>query len=1164
MRKTRAIWLCLLPLLLVTAGRADPTLDDEHALLTDFETPHTAWAKPYAKGTTRVLFFSDYRNTQAREIIELMERFDLQADAAYHSRIVDTTTVQWHGGDEGLDRIRGLLENNEYDVYLFNGVPLAHLPTELQYKLLKQVTSGAGLVLVGVDDKRVLKRPIAEHQPGDPDAELFNILAGRGAKLPAAPVYEYTFNWEIPYDYWQERLGRTVLWAAGKAPEHDLQINLAATEVRREDPPPMLGSITGATALPKYRLRREGGHVKELSSAFADGPIGTQVNYAIPAYTLPAGIWHLDAWPQKETLDQWATATFTVTSRRQVAVELQQNWGEVGATIAGQAVLAGEPLAGEQVKVELWDRRGRLLAATEPSAPLADHVPFAFPVAQWYPMLLGVRAVVLDSGGEASDSLAYFNVVKRHRGQFNFLVWDVPGGPTGAYGEEMLARLGMTLQLRGGPPSRVMAAFDTAYVPYTTRIMDDKDAEGHLKPVPWNQSPEIDSYVHGIAEKYLPARQHGVFVYSLGDETVTRGSDNSPSDLAAYRKYLEAQYGTIGKLNASWSTEFQAFDDIALLSADDPRELAAKRDGNYPRWFDRQAWECTNFVQLCKRFGEAYRELDPLALTGFEGAGRFDRGDDFDSIVRTNGFWSPYPGPGDYVIRGIAPREFPRANWMGYRKSADPLIWKYWRMVLNGCDSVWWWRWDGIGRFNGLLMPNLAPFPHIEELLDDTRVTREGLGDLLLHYEHQDDGIAILYSQPSCYAVQVGDGPSYGAYSPSHEAWQDNLQNLGLSFRYVTDAMFDRGEFKADAYKVVILARTEAISDQTAGELKSFVNGGGTVIADLRPGVYDSHCKPRGKGVLDDLFGVDQQGATAALREGGMTLGGPFGELEAAQVTADPGLQPTLAEAQGKAGETPVMLVHKVGLGQAILLNFSLVTYPRVNGPDSPAAAEKVLRAVFSSAGVDAFLRLRRPNGEPVGDLRVERWTDGAAMIVGIQKEPDSVGQLMGMAERTGGTSGKIEISLPGSWQIYDLRQRRSLGRRSRFVADFDPGHARFYALLPRPTEPVQGVFSAGDVPLWAAGGATVPTIRAPRGSTPEVRLSVPGAVTARAMLLTALRPDGTEADWLRQVVVIEPDETVAVPLPLALNDPAGEWMLSVRELFSGARNDAALTVLGE
>lgn len=83
----RAALLGLFGVFLAAPVGATPTLEQEQEIRTTFVTPHTAWAKPYAGGTTRVLFFSDYKNTQAREIVELMQRFEVQADAAYYTRV---------------------------------------------------------------------------------------------------------------------------------------------------------------------------------------------------------------------------------------------------------------------------------------------------------------------------------------------------------------------------------------------------------------------------------------------------------------------------------------------------------------------------------------------------------------------------------------------------------------------------------------------------------------------------------------------------------------------------------------------------------------------------------------------------------------------------------------------------------------------------------------------------------------------------------------------------------------------------------------------------------------------------------------------------------------------------------------------------------------------
>ena len=61
-------------------------LEEEHELSHDFVTPHTKWAKPYARGKIRGLFFSRSRKNHQdeRDIIEILQRFDIEADAAYY------------------------------------------------------------------------------------------------------------------------------------------------------------------------------------------------------------------------------------------------------------------------------------------------------------------------------------------------------------------------------------------------------------------------------------------------------------------------------------------------------------------------------------------------------------------------------------------------------------------------------------------------------------------------------------------------------------------------------------------------------------------------------------------------------------------------------------------------------------------------------------------------------------------------------------------------------------------------------------------------------------------------------------------------------------------------------------------------------------------------
>ena len=325
------------------------------------------------------------------------------------------------------------------------------------------------------------------------------------------------------------------------------------------------------------------------------------------------------------------------------------------------------------------------------------------------------------------------------------------------------------------------------------------------------------------------------------------------------------------------------------------------------------------------------RTIDPETRIGFEGSGRFARSADPDLVCRELGFWVPYAGSLDEIIRSIAPRDYIRANWMGYHWTADGLLSKYWRMVTNGNDSVWWWMWSAVGTWHGFQAPDMGAYPATEEMLKETQIVRDGLGDLLINCEMLDDGIAMLYSLPSSFAVTLDDSRSYGRYETNHRAWYTVIQDQPMQFRYVTDRMMDRGEFRADQFKVLILSQAIAISPKTAQVIRKFAEDGGTVIADVRPGVYDGHCKPQDKGILDDLFGVT--GAMrAAAANASMTIDGAIAErkltLKWDDAIIDPGVKADAGEALGQAGGTPVFIVRQVGRGRAVLLNFAMSSFP--------------------------------------------------------------------------------------------------------------------------------------------------------------------------------------------------------------------------------------------
>ncbi len=1108
-----------------TMDRAE--LEVDHALTFEVQTPHTRWARPYAAGKTRVLFFTDGRGTVPRQCVELMERFDLEAEAVFWARIIDSTREQWHGGALGRKRMLELLER-PWDCYVFVGMDLKRMTAEAQYKVLKAVSGGAGIVFVGNSDRRVLKdrnrlRDLPAFLGEEGLDQAFRVRNGRGIALPRPADIPYQEGWTTLYDYQAERLGRGILWAAGKAPRARLELRMPA-RIKRGQITVLRARVSGAmfSRRPELRLRvrRPAGPAVDLPARRVG--LGEDVRVTLPL--LPAGEYHADGWVRAgRGIETWNTVPFTVVSeRRPAAVELDKAWGEIGEKIVGTVRLTGPPLAGELVRVRCLDRRRRVLMVRDcPGA--GDSVRFEFQVEPWLPMLVTVEAQLLDDGREAARAYTYFNVTKRHRGRFNFLIWDTPHGTLAPYAEQVLAQTGVTLQLRGGNPPRYVAAYDISWVPYTTRVLARLTPDGTMKPFCWNDEAAVRKAMAEKVRAYAGARQHGVFVWSLGDEVDTKGCCLSPQCAAAYRRYLRQQYGSLAALNAEWGAEFKAWDQVGLADPKDNDESASLRAGNYPRWFDRQAFKSWNFVQFCRKYRAAYEKLDPKAKVGFEGAGRFDRGDDIDLIVRNNTFWSPYPGTADEVIRSIAPRQFPRANWMGYTKDADSLLVKYWRMVTRGMDAVWWWRWDALGRFHGWLAPDLRPFPAVKEIIADTQFLRDGLGDLLLRSQMQDDRIAVLYSFPSSMAQRLDNGTTYGGYESAHTAVHRAVRDLGLQFRYVTARMLRRGEFEAARYRALFLPRAEALSDKAAEVIRRFAENGGVVIADVRTGIFDAHLKPRSSGVLDDLFGVRRSGRGRALEAADPAFG-------RTPLRIDPDIEPTTGTAHATVAGRPVFITRSVGRGMAILLNFDFGTYPDIQLPDTDEVHAERLRKWLERAGVKPFLNVRTERGRRERNVETTRWTNGPIQIVSLFRQ-------------TGKPSTAV-VRLPRAMYAYDLRTGEGFGTTRRFPIRVRPGRASFFVLAPR--RPRKARLSID------------PAVTTP-GRTVRATLSVPGAVGLHAFRVR-VSCGKQPLDWFDRNVLAGPD-SAAIDVPVAFNDPVGVWRVRATDVLTGRTVQAKLRV---
>jgi len=206
------------------------------------------------------------------------------------------------------------------------------------------------------------------------------------------------------------------------------------------------------------------------------------------------------------------------------------------------------------------------------------------------------------------------------------------------------------------------------------------------------------------------------------------------------------------------------------------------------------------------------------------------------------------------------------------------------------------------------------------------------------------------------------------------------------------------------------------------------------------------------------------------------------------------------------------------------------------------------LRDILTRAGVRPALALARMDGGPTGDLRLQRWRTGEIELMGIMwvtRDPGRRDQ-QGVILQDADVPYDFLLTLASPRWIYDLRTHRNWGRQRQVKLSLRPGHATFLALMP------------DAAPALVA--TLEPSVVAP-GQTAELRVSVPDAVGDHAVWVTAIKPDGSEADWVRAARVIPRGETVGVPVPIALNDSSGRWMVRLKELYTNRKMEASLVV---
>jgi len=368
--------------------------------------------------------------------------------------------------------------------------------------------------------------------------------------------------------------------------------------------------------------------------------------------------------------------------------------------------------------------------------------------------------------------------------------------------------------------------------------------------------------VVGEFQPYRPLYYSLADEAGIGDLSAAWDFDFSPCSLAGFRSWLAQQYPSLAALNAEWGTHFASFAAVLPMTTD----AALRSADNVAAWADFKAWMDVSFAEAVAFGAHAVHAADRRALVALEG-GQIPGwgGYDYARLAPVLDVMEIYDfGDSVAIAQAMNARLITLMTIAG---DDDATTHALWHGILHGMRGVILWDENqALARPDGTLGPwGRRAAPLFEALAGQ-------LGRVMLASAPLTDPIALLYSPASfrlswllARRAAWGDWADRGAgldyaendASRARAAFLARLRPQGWQPRILDPATL-AGDGLA-GMRVLLLPQAIALSAGEVAAIRRFVAGGGVVIADTVPGVFDDHGRRRARPALADLFAVGQR-----------------------------------------------------------------------------------------------------------------------------------------------------------------------------------------------------------------------------------------------------------------------------------------------------------------
>jgi len=620
------------------------------------------------------------------------------------------------------------------------------------------------------------------------------------------------------------------------------------------------------------------------------------------------------------------------------------------------------------------------------------------------------------------------------------------------------------------------------YQPLWDAFMKDRSPSAFVRPHCPNDPATVEKLRSLLNERVGKHAARKPVAYALDDEISITSYANPfdfcfcPHCLRLFAAWLRREYGDVAALNAAWGTSYARFEEARPMTTDEARaraEILPRGEWNFAPWADHREFMDRTLAQVVGDLVRYCAGLDPGRPAGFVGgqAPSAFGGYDWSLLVPEVTFLETYDiGSARSIVRSLDRRSIPIVSTYFPTAAGDEWknVYKAFSLFAHGDDgAILYSANDAFADADAG-----KPTPFVTALAPALKELASPALEPVRRAAPKHDGVAILYSPASVRVHWMLDSwddkttwpKRYGSFEKDHssiqadfESWRKLLEDLFLGYRFVSSDEVEAGVLGTGEFRALVLPKAIALSDAEARAIGEFALGGGLVIADGQPGLFDERAKARGLvGALDRLFGVRRSDLQFAERYG--KLKKIAREDFQGLVVLEPSLRAT-AEAthpRAIADGVPVVTTRVVGeKGRAVYLNLGVLAYRETRLAPGPGPAESLrtlVADVLYRAGVTPSARAEAPS-QPGTRLEIVRTAGegGVEFLALLQNGQFLVGPT-GKTDLAGVAPGppiSVRVILSEERRVTNLRTGKLVGEGRTFGDALVPTEAGYYRLDP-------------------------------------------------------------------------------------------------------------------